>query len=96
MGLVDLLRGVVPVAAQRALEIYPDAVTPEEMHSLENLRRIPIDDNNKLHLSQIRIEWNQFYNAHKTATKDQLLEKASEIDRKYGSSFLPPIGGEGE
>jgi hypothetical protein len=81
---------------QRALRRYPDVVSPEEMHSLENLRGIPIDDNYKLHLSDIRKEWNRFYDAHKTATKDELLEKASEIDRKYGSSFLPPIGGESE
>jgi len=65
----------------------------EEMHSLENLRGIPIDNNNELHLSQIRKEWNQFYNDHETVTRDQVLQKASEIDRKYGLQFLPPVGG---
>ncbi len=66
------------------------------MHSLENLRGISIDDNRKLHLGEIRKEWNRFYDDHKTATQDQLLEKASEIDKKYGSSFVPPVEGESE
>jgi hypothetical protein len=42
------------------------------------------------------MEWNQFYSDHKTATKEELLQKALEFDRKYGSSFLPPIGDESE
>ena len=81
---------------QRALKLYPDLITPEEMHSLGNLRGIPNDDNSDLHLSQLRMEWNQFYRDHKTATKEELLQKALEIDRKYGASFLPPIEGESE
>jgi hypothetical protein len=88
------LRGKVVVhhaVEQRALKLYPSQVTAAEMHSLENLRGIPINANAKLHLSTIRKEWNAFYLVHPNATKEQLLQKATENDRKYGSEFDPPI-----
>jgi hypothetical protein len=63
------------------------------MHSLENLRGIPNSQNADLHLSQIRMEWNEFYrnNPASGMTKQKLLDKASEIDRRYGSSFTPSL-----
>ena len=88
------LRGHVVVhhaVEQRVLKMYPGVVTDAEMHSLENLRGIPRPQNSELHLRQIRREWDQFYEEHPTATRQQLLQKAAEIDAKYGSQFKPPI-----
>lgn len=76
---------------QQALTRYPGLLTEEEIDSLENLRGIPKDQNAELHLSQIRKEWNAFYlnNPASGMTKQKLLNKASEIDLRYGSSFTP-------
>ena len=76
---------------QQALTRYPGLLTEEEIHSLENLRGIPNDQNADLHLSQIRKVWNEFYrnNPASSMTKQKLLDEASEIDRRYGSSFTP-------
>jgi hypothetical protein len=72
-------------------EKYPGIVTDAEMHSLENLRGIPRHLNSELHLKQIRREWNRFYEENLTATRQQLLQKATEIDARYGAQFNPPI-----
>ncbi len=63
----------------------------DEIHSYENLRGIPIDDNSSLHLSEIRREWNRFYKENPDPTKRQLLQKRLEIDMKYGERFNPQI-----
>lgn len=82
---------------QQTLTKFPGVVTKEEIHSLENLRGIPNDLNAQVHLSEIRIEWNQFYKQFRESgtspTKAQLLQKATEIDQKFGSKFKPPAGG---
>jgi hypothetical protein len=80
------------VEQQAVNKRFPGLVTQDELHSLENLRGIPKDQNDELHLSQIAKEWNEFYrnNPASTMTKQKLLDKASEIDRRYGHSFLPP------
>jgi hypothetical protein len=67
-------------------------ISDEMMHSLENLRGIPKELNSTLHLSTIRREWDAFYRQNPTTTLQKLLEKASEIDQKYGHLFDPPIG----
>ena len=81
---------------QQVLSKFPDVVTEEEIHSLENLRGIPNGLNSDLHLSQIRVEWNRFYRpfieAGTSPTKAQLLQKATEIDAKFGFRFTPPVG----
>jgi YD repeat-containing protein len=77
---------------QQVMTRYPGVVTEEQMHSLENLRGIPNEVNSDLHLSQMRREWNQFYRQTPNATQEQLLQKATEIDTKYGSQFNPPLG----
>jgi hypothetical protein len=81
---------------KQVLKKYPAVVTDAEIHSLENLRGIPKELNSKLHLSQIRIEWNRFYDRFDKSgtapTQSQLLQKATEIDTKYGSQFRPRIG----
>jgi uncharacterized Zn-binding protein involved in type VI secretion len=76
---------------QQAMKRYPNLVNKEEMHSLENLRGIPKEKNSDLHLSYIRKEWNRFYRETPSPTKQQLLDKASQIDDIIGSQFNPPI-----
>jgi hypothetical protein len=65
---------------QLTLELYPNAVSKSEMHSLENLRGIPTELDNTLHKSTIATAWIQFYKDHPTASKQQLLDFATEID----------------
>lgn len=81
---------------QQVLDKFPGIITEDELHSLENLRGIPKEINSELHLSIIRKEWNKFYRPFSRSktkpTKEQLLQKAAEIDRKYGHHFNPPIG----
>jgi hypothetical protein len=76
---------------QQALKRYGGEVSAREMHSLENLRGIPKTDNPKLHLKQIRREWDAFYREHPNATREQLLEHATRIDDKFGHLFDPPV-----
>jgi hypothetical protein len=82
---------------QRVLKKYPGVVTEAEIHSLENLRGIPTDINSELHLSKIRIEWNKFYRQFDSTgtvpTQQQLLDKATEIDKLFGTRFTPGVGG---
>jgi hypothetical protein len=78
---------------QITLKAYPDEVTEAAIHSLENLRGIPNELNSGLHLKQIGSEWIRFYRANPNATREQLLQKATEIDLKYGGWFKPPVGG---
>jgi hypothetical protein len=78
---------------QYVLEAYPGLFTEAEIHSLENLRGIPKELNSDLHLSKIAKEWTQFFSANRTATREQLLQKATEIDLKYGRFFKPPVAG---
>ncbi len=75
---------------QQTLTRYPGVVSQSEIHSLENLRGIPNALNSDLHLSKIRIEWNRFYRTTANPTQQQLLEKATEIDKLFGPLFLPP------
>jgi RHS repeat-associated protein len=86
------LKGKVTVhhsVEQQTLIRYPEMFTEAEIHSLENLRGIPTKMNPDLHLSKIRKEWNKFYKQNPTPTKEQILEKAAEIDEKYGHLFDP-------
>ena len=78
---------------QQVLTRYPGTVTEAEMHSLENLRGIPNGVNSDVHLSQIRREWNQFYRQNSNPTSQQLLDKATDIDSKYGLYFNPQVSG---
>lgn len=77
---------------QSVLKRFPGVVSASEMHSLENLRGIPPSVNGRLHLSTIRREWDDFYHSFPSPTKQQLLDKATEIDMKYGHLFVPPVG----
>ncbi len=77
---------------QQVQRRYPGLVSNSEVHSLENLRGIPKEKNNELHLSKIRKEWNRFYKTNPNPSKEDLLKKATEIDLKLGGEFKPPVG----
>ena len=77
---------------QQVRKHYPETVSQSELHSLENLRGIPKGEvNNRVHLSQLRKEWNRFYKANPNPTKDDLLDFATKMDDKYGHQFDPPV-----
>ncbi|MEY8042166.1 putative T7SS-secreted protein [Saccharopolyspora cebuensis] len=77
---------------QGAAKRYPDAeLSLAEMHSYDNLRGIPKEENSALHLKAIRKEWDSFYRSHPEATKEQLLDFATHIDSKFGDRFNPPV-----
>ena len=77
---------------QQVKKHYPGVVSDSEMHSLENLRGIPKGSvNNRVHLSEIRKEWNKFYKANPNASQQDLLDFATKIDDKYGDQFDPPV-----
>jgi hypothetical protein len=76
---------------QQTLKLYPDAVTEEELNSLENLRGIPKESNADLHLRKIRKAWDEFYESHPNATKQELLDHATNIDDLHGDQFSPPV-----
>jgi hypothetical protein len=78
---------------QQAIRRYPDAqITPNEMHSLENLRGVPKGEvNSRVHLSELRKEWNRFYRDNPAPAKQDLLKFATQLDKKYGHEFNPPI-----
>jgi RHS repeat-associated protein len=76
---------------QQVQKRYPGLVSDSQMHSLENLRGIPKSINSDVHLSKIRKEWNRFYRSNAKPSQQQLLDKATEIDNKFGSQFNPPI-----
>jgi RHS repeat-associated protein len=82
---------------QHVLSKYPGVVTKSEIHSLENLRGIPKDINGELHQSTLKKEWNKIFDEwdkmKKKPTKQELLDKATELDRKYGDRFDPPHKG---
>ena len=76
---------------QQILRLYPGLFKEAEIHPLEHLRGIPIELNSVLHLSQIRKEWNAFYKAHPTATRQQMCDEATRIDSLFGGQFNPRI-----
>jgi hypothetical protein len=77
---------------QQVLSDCPGLFTEAEIHSLENLRGIPNERNSDLHLSQITREWRRFFKVNPNLTREQVLQKATEIDLKYGRFFKPPVG----
>lgn len=89
---VDMSETVVHHAVERQVSRrYPGVVSQDELHSIENLRGIPRDVNDTVHLSAIRKEWNRFYRTHPAATQQELLDFATEIDKKFGHLFNPPV-----
>jgi hypothetical protein len=80
---------------QQVLKRYPGLFTKADIHALDNLRGIPKELNNTLHLSEIRKEWNKFYKKFDDAdlipTKKQLEDYAKAIDKKFANQFDPPF-----
>jgi hypothetical protein len=70
---------------QKMLEENGGPIKWQEMHSIENLRGIPIDINTELHLRVIRMEWNDFYERH------QGLPSRGELLKFAGPLQLPEI-----
>ncbi|MCD0442250.1 hypothetical protein LO763_01245 [Glycomyces sp. A-F 0318] len=89
------LKGKVVVhhaVEQQIMKRYPGRFTASELHSLQNLRGIPKGQvNSRVHLSEIRKEWNQFYKDHPNATRQQILDHATKVDLKLGSNFNPSV-----
>jgi hypothetical protein len=44
---------------------FPGLISPEEIHSIENLRGIPKDRESEIHQSILRVEWNDIYRERK-------------------------------
>jgi hypothetical protein len=82
---------------QQVMTKYPGVIAVDELHSLENLRGIPLSRNSDIHLSAIRKEWNKFYKPFDVSrtipSKQQLKEKAREIDALFGVLFSPTVKG---
>ncbi|MFF1285755.1 putative T7SS-secreted protein [Streptomyces sp. NPDC058299] len=77
---------------QQVLKRYPGVFKADEMHSLENLRGIPKGDiNSRIHLSEIRVSWNEFYRTHPTATRQEILDHVTKVDDMLGHWFSPRI-----
>lgn len=90
------LKGKVVVhhaVEQQVLKKYPGLFDDDFIHSLENLRGIPKELNNDLHLSKIRKEWNKFYKRFDgtTPTRLQVLRYKNKIDKMFGHLFNPPL-----
>ncbi|MEV2212938.1 putative T7SS-secreted protein [Streptomyces sp. NPDC050997] len=77
---------------QQILRRYPGLFTPDEIHSLENLRGIPKGDiNSRIHLSDVRISWNRFYDTHPNPTRQEVMDHATAVDDRLGNWFSPRI-----
>jgi len=77
---------------QQVLKRYPGLFSEAEVHALENLRGIPKSVVNDLHLSKIRVAWNEFYRTFGNGmpTRQQVIDYAKMLDKRFGASFSPP------
>ena len=79
----------VPQAIQRR---FQNLISNLEIHSIENLRGIPKNENGWMHLSMINTAWNGFLRDASTATTRQdILDYATKVDDMLGAMFLPPV-----
>lgn len=69
-------------------------LSERKINSVENLRGIPKDLNDILHLSIIRSENDEFYARYPNPTEQQILDHSTMMDKKYGHHFVPPVGRE--
>ncbi|MBZ9979179.1 hypothetical protein [Mesorhizobium sp. BR-1-1-10] len=77
---------------QQIIDRYPGLFAEEELNSIENLRGIHKKIDVNLHKKVIRAEWNDFLRSHPRTTRREFFEKITEVDKKYGHLFDPPIG----
>ncbi|MFF1880215.1 hypothetical protein ACFVVC_01935 [Pseudarthrobacter sp. NPDC058196] len=76
---------------QQVSRLYPGLFSRDEINSLFNLRGIPKDINSDLHLSQLRMDWNDFYEMNPNASREQILEYKNKLDKIYGNQFTPKV-----
>ncbi|WP_257144150.1 S-layer homology domain-containing protein [Bacillus cereus] len=76
---------------QQVLKKYPNLFTEAEIHDIQNLRGIPKEINNEIHLSKIRKDWNEFYKSNPNPTKKEVIDYMIELDKRYGDKFTPPV-----
>lgn len=71
---------------QDLLTRHPDWFSHREIHGAKNLVGIP--DSTGAH-KRINDEWKEFWMKHPNATKDKVLQKVADVDRRYGADYLP-------
>ncbi|MFJ1328365.1 RHS repeat domain-containing protein [Capnocytophaga canimorsus] len=80
---------------RQVLKRYVGLFTEAEINELKMLRGIPKEVNADIHLSKIRMEWNDFYKkidlGKVELTKENFLNKAKNIDDMFGEFFTPKI-----
>ncbi len=75
-------------AVPRKVEYHYGLVSPNQVHSVENLRGIP--NSTRAH-AIITARWSTWYNNHPNFTLEDALNYAKEIDDEFGHLFVPPI-----
>ncbi|MFB9981255.1 hypothetical protein ACFSQQ_19430 [Mesorhizobium kowhaii] len=79
-------------AEQKLLKRFLNFLSKKKINSVENLRGIPKDLNEILHLVIIRSENDKFYEKYPNPTERQILDHSTMMDKKYGHHFVPPVG----
>ncbi|MER9373787.1 hypothetical protein [Mesorhizobium sp. M0491] len=79
-------------AEQQLLKRFLNILSKSKINSVENLRGIPKEFNDILHLVIIRSENDAFYKKYPNPTEQQLMDHYTMIDKKYGHHFVPPVG----
>ncbi|OBQ66948.1 hypothetical protein [Mesorhizobium loti] len=79
-------------AEQQLLKRLPNFLSEKKINSVENLRGIPKDLNDILHLVILRGENDEFYAKYPNPTERQILDHSEMMDKKYGHHFVPPVG----
>ncbi|MER9116631.1 hypothetical protein NKH93_08410 [Mesorhizobium sp. M0954] len=79
-------------AEQQLLKRLLNFLSKKKINSIENLRGIPKDLNDILHLVIIRGENDKFYEKYPYPTEQQILDHSTMMDKKYGHHFVPPVG----
>jgi len=93
---VDMSKIVVHHAIEKQTieKRWPGMFDRYELNSLENLRGIPKEINNDLHLRQIRTLWNKLYDYYDkrpnmSPTRQTILDYVEHVDRELGYQFNP-------
>jgi len=83
----DQIKAVHHAVPQKVKNTY-GLLNDTELHSLENLRGIPVNDNFHQELTN---KWTQWYTQHPGFTLQDALNYAKQLDDQYGHRFVPPI-----
>lgn len=77
---------------QQVLKKYPGLFSASEINILDNLRGIPKEFNNSVHLSTLRKAWNMFYknidSGNIKATRENFKEFAKLLDSLLSDFFV--------